>query len=251
MNKTESGVLLSGSMLKWLAILLMLIDHVGASLLEVFVLNGYGASPLAGLVTNPAFWWMVDRILRCIGRSAFPMFCFLLAEGAVHTRDIRRYTGRMLVFALVSELPFDLALRNQFPWWAHQNVFCTLVLGLLVIWVFQRSAGREWRGLAALAIAALLAEVCKTDYGAIGVLVITVLYLLREKRAFALVVAYILLAFSSLIELYALPGFLLLLLYNGQRGRQPKRFFYWFYPVHLLILWAVGNLILPYIIGKF
>ena len=71
------------STLKWLAILLMLIDHVGASLLEVFVLNGYSNSPLAGLTGNVDFWWKVDRVLRYIGRSAFPIFCFLLVEGAV------------------------------------------------------------------------------------------------------------------------------------------------------------------------
>ena len=141
MNRTDHGGLLSGSTLKWLAILLMLIDHVGASLLEVFVLNGYSNSPLAGLTGNVDFWWKVDRVLRYIGRSAFPIFCFLLVEGAVHTRDIRRYAGRMIAFAFVSELPFDLALRNHFPWWAHQNVFFTLALGLSAILVFQRSAG--------------------------------------------------------------------------------------------------------------
>ena len=250
MNRTDHGGLLSGSTLKWLAILLMLIDHVGASLLEVFVLNGYSNSPLAGLTGNVDFWWKVDRVLRYIGRSAFPIFCFLLVEGAVHTRDIRRYAGRMIAFAFVSELPFDLALRNHFPWWAHQNVFFTLALGLSAILVFQRSAGREWRSLAALGAAAILAEVCKTDYGATGVLVITLMYLLRENRAAALAVSYVLLAVGGSIELYALPGFLALLLYNGKRGRQPKRFFYWFYPVHLLALWGIGNFVLPYAIGK-
>lgn len=82
MNRTDHGGLLSGSTLKWLAILLMLIDHVGASLLEIFVLNGYSNSPLAGLTGNVDFWWKVDRVLRYIGRSAFPIFCFLLVEGS-------------------------------------------------------------------------------------------------------------------------------------------------------------------------
>lgn len=250
MSKWETGRPFSGSTLKWLAILLMFLDHVGASLLEVFVLNGYGNSPLAGKIADPQFWWSVDRVLRYIGRSAFPIFCFLLVEGAVHTRDIGKYARRLLVFALVSEIPFDLALRNHFPWWAHQNVFCTLALGLFVILVFQKSAGREWRGVAALGVAALLAEVCKTDYGATGVLVIALMYLLRENKVAALAVSYILLAVGGQIELYALPGFLALLLYNGKRGRQPKYFFYWFYPVHLLVLWGLGNFILPHLLGN-
>lgn len=142
----------------------------------------------------------IDRILRYIGRSAFPIFCFLLVEGAVHTHDIGKYARRLLVFALVSELPFDLALRNHFPWWAHQNVFCTLALGLLAIQIFRKSAGREWRGVAALGAAAILAEVCNTDYGATGVLVITVMYLLRENRIAALAVSYVLLAVGGRID---------------------------------------------------
>ena len=250
MNKAKQGRLLSGGALKWLAVLLMLIDHLGASLLEVFVLNGYGNSLISLSTQQAIFWWRADRILRYVGRSAFPIFCFLLVEGAVHTKNTKKYLGRLFAFALLSEIPFDLALRNSIPWWNHQNVFFTLTLGLLVIFVFQRSAGREWRGFLTLAIAAVLAECCQTDYGSAGILVMAAMYLLREKRGFALAAAYLLLAISGRIELYSLPGFLLLFFYNGERGRQPKRFFYWFYPAHLLVLWAVGNFILPYMFGK-
>ena len=246
MRKTARGGLLSGSVLKWLAIILMLIDHVGASLLEVFVLNGYGNSPLAGLVQNQAFWWRVDTVLRHVGRSAFPLFCFLLVEGAVHTRDIRRYCLRLSLFAVLSELPFDLALRNQIPWWSHQNVYLTLALGLLVIWVFLRSAGREWRGVLALGAAALAAELLHTDYGATGVLTIGILYLLRDNLPLATAASVLVLTVGSRMELYAIPAYLLMFLYNGERGRQPKYFFYLFYPVHLLLLWGIGRYLLPH-----
>ncbi len=250
MNKTETGRPFSGSTLKWLAILLMLADHVGASLLEIFVLNGYGNSPLAGMIEHMEFWWSIDCILRYIGRSAFPIFCFLLVEGAVHTQDIGKYARRLLVFAFVSELPFDLALRNHFPWWAHQNVFFTLALGLLAILVFRRSAGREWRGAGGPGRGG--------DSGG------SLQYRLRRHRRVGhhgdVPVAGkpnsgaggLLCSAGSRrrIELYALPGFLALLLYNGKRGRQPNDFFYWFYPVHLLALWGIGNFVLPYVIGK-
>lgn len=244
MNKTNAGRPFSGSTLKWLAIFLMFMDHVGASLLEVFILNGYGNSPMAGLVQNVGLWWNTDRILRYMGRSAFPIFCFLLVEGAVHTRDTRKYAQRLAVFALISELPFNLALHNTVFWWNHQNVFFTLLLGLLVIWTFQRSAGREWRGLLALGAAAALAELSRTDYGATGVLVIVLMYLLREQRIPALALSWLLLILGEKMELYALPGFLALLLYNGRRGRQPRYFFYWFYPSHLLLFWLLGNFVL-------
>lgn len=244
MNKTNAGRLFSGSTLKWLAIFLMFMDHVGASLMEVFVLNGYGNSPMAGFMQNVGLWWNTDRILRYMGRSAFPIFCFLLVEGAVHTRDTWKYAQRLAVFALISELPFNLALHNTVFWWNHQNVFFTLLLGLLVIWTFQRSAGREWRGLLALGAAAALAELGHTDYGATGVLVIVLMYLLREQRIPALALSWLLLILGEKMELYALPGFLALLLYNGRRGRQPRYFFYWFYPSHLLLFWLLGNFVL-------
>ena len=235
----------SGSALKWFAVLIMLVDHIGACLLEVFVLNYYGVSPLAGRIDNLYFWLSLDSVLRGIGRAAFPIFCFLLVEGAVHTRSPRKYLLRLASFALISEIPFDLALHNQPFYWGTQNVFFTLLAGLLVIQAFQRSPGQEWRGMLALAVLGAAAELCGTDYGAIGVAVIAVMYLLRERFWAASVLSLILLVLLARIEIFSIPAFLILALYNGKRGRQPKYFFYVFYPVHLLILWAAGNFVLP------
>lgn len=235
----------SGSALKWFAVLIMLVDHIGACLLEVFVLNYYGVSPLAGRIDNLYFWLSLDSVLRGIGRVAFPIFCFLLVEGAVHTRSPRKYLLRLASFALISEIPFDLALHNQPFYWGTQNVFFTLLAGLLVIQAFQSSPGQEWRGMLALAVLGAAAELCGTDYGAIGVAVIAVMYLLRERFWAASVLSLILLVLLARIEIFSIPAFLILALYNGKRGRQPKYFFYVFYPVHLLILWAAGNFVLP------
>ena len=235
----------SGSALKWFAVLIMLVDHIGACLLEVFVLNYYGVSPLAGRIDNLYFWLSLDSVLRGIGRAAFPIFCFLLVEGAVHTRSPRKYLLRLTSFALISEIPFDLALHNQPFYWGTQNVFFTLLAGLLVIQAFQRSPGQEWRGMLALAVLGAAAELCGTDYGAIGVAVIAVMYLLRERFWAASVLSLILLVLLARIEICSIPAFLILALNTGKRGRQPKYFFYVFYPVHLLILWAAGNFVLP------
>ena len=81
----------SGSVLKCLAIAVMFLDHIGACLLEVFVLNVHGNSPLAGQIGNLYFWYDLDQILRSAGRMAFPIFCFLLVEGALHTRSPKKY----------------------------------------------------------------------------------------------------------------------------------------------------------------
>ncbi len=235
----------SGSVLKWIAIVIMFLDHAGASLLEVFALNIYGNSPLAGQIDNLYFWYEVDQMLRIIGRTAFPIFCFLLVEGAVHTHNPKKYLFRLAVFAAVSEIPFDLALHNQMIFWANQNVFFTLLAGLLVIQVFQRYPAEGWKGMLALAVMAVAAEACGTDYGAIGVVVIAVMYLLRERPLASCILSLILLTLLNRMELYSIPAFLAMALYNGTRGRQPKYFFYAFYPVHLLLLWAVGNYLLP------
>ena len=235
----------SGSVLKWIAIAVMFLDHIGACLLEVFVLNVHGNSPLAGQIGNLYFWYDFDQILRSAGRMAFPIFCFLLVEGAVHTRSPKRYLLRLALFAVLSEIPFDLALHNQTFYWGAQNVFFTLLLGLLVILVFQRYPAEGWKGMLALAVSAAAAELGGTDYGVVGVAVIAAMYLLRERPLAAYLISLALLALLNRQELYSAPAFLAMALYNGRRGRQPKYFFYVFYPVHLLLLWAAGNFVLP------
>lgn len=245
MSQREASMPFSGGALKWIAIFTMLADHIGACLLEVFVLNYYGSSPLAGQVDNLYFWASLDAVLRRIGRTAFPIFCFLLVEGALHTRNSRKYLLRLLAFAVVSEIPFDLALHNMPFFWGTQNVFFTLFLGLLVILVFQRYPADAWKGMLALVVLASAAELCGTDYGAVGVAVIVVMYLLRDRFLAAACLSLVLLVLLSRLELYCIPAFLAVALYNGKRGRQPKYFFYVFYPAHLLLLWAIGNYVLP------
>ena len=124
-NNTLSrpGFSLSGTALKRIACLSMLIDHIGAALLE------------NGLFRQNAVWQgsvRLDFVMRMAGRLAFPIYCFLLVEGFVHTHDFRKYALRMLGFALLSEFPFDWAFFSG-VWWGHQNVYFTLLLGLLAM----------------------------------------------------------------------------------------------------------------------
>ncbi len=239
--RTRAG--LSGSALKWIAIVSMALDHVGACILEVYLMNTQGVAPLAEYFTGQ---WntlrSIDRVLRYIGRPAFPIFCFLLVEGYVHTRDVKKYALRLGVFALISDIPFDLALRGTPLYPGYQNVFFTLFIGLLVIWCLDAHQEKPWIGAVAMAVGALLAEyVLNTDYGAFGVLLIAVLYLTRERRALQCVVGAILSAWETTAPL----AFVLIWFYNGERGRQPKWFFYWFYPVHLLLYYLIGAWALP------
>lgn len=237
---------LTGSMLKWIAIVTMLIDHVGACLLEVFVMNAYGTSPLAGRLTGEQMmaWYDVDIRLRLIGRVAFPLFCFLLVEGAVHTRNMGKYMLRMTVFALLSEVPFDLAFHDTpfFP--GGQNVFLTLVLGLFAVWILKGWRLQIWRLPLGLLVPAFVAQVLRTDYGAVGVLVIALMFLLRERPWVRAVVCTVVLVAFNALEWPVAVSFLLIALYNGERGRQSKYFFYGFYPGHLVALWVVGRFLM-------
>ena len=244
--KTKYAV--TGSTLKWAAILLMAVDHVGAGILENFVLNIWGRSPLGYHFASR--WdaiFAVDGVIRMIGRPAFPIFCFLLVEGFCHNHDVKKYAARLGLFALVSEIPFDLALWNQVPEWGYQNVFFTLLIGLLTLAAIQRWGTGVWGRMLVLAAGAALAEFLHTDYGAFGVLFIGILYLLRYNRKLQCTVG----AACCLWEITAPLAFLLIWRYNGERGRQPRWLFYWFYPAHLLLYYAIGAWVLPAVVGVY
>ena len=201
---------MTGFQLKLLAMLAMTADHIGA----VF----FREIPL----------------LRWIGRLAMPVLCFFIGEGLRHTRSPRRYLLRLTGFALLSELPFDLAFYGGIEW-GHQNVYFTLALGLLALWAIQSRGMEGW--LLALT-AALAAELLGCDYGMYGVLLILLLDRFHRARSEQLAASALLnLAFFGLqtqtLSLIALP---LLWLYNGKRGRDDRRLFYLYYPAHLCVL---------------
>ena len=242
---------LTGSHLKWIAIITMLIDHIGYALLEVGLLPQISSAVLAGnsfdfLPADYHFWYNFDLVLRFIGRLAFPIFCFLLVEGFLHTTSIKKYALRLGLFALISEVPFDLAVYNSFFDLSSQNVFFTLFIGLIVLWCMQYFEETlpvhmvPLRYLAAIT-GMLIAHFLQTDYSAFGVLLIVLLYELRTNRKWQCIAGAILMLFKS----YTGPlAFLFIFFYNGERGRQlPKYFFYAFYPVHLLMLYFVRMLI--------
>lgn len=129
---------LSGSTLKWIAIVTMLIDHIGAVLFENGFIKAYNQQ-LSGAfsysVTHAV--WYADIWMRRIGRVAFPIFCFLLVEGFFHTSNRKKYALRLGIFALVSEVPFDLAFRSSILEFTYQNVMVTLFIGFLTIWAME------------------------------------------------------------------------------------------------------------------
>ena len=218
-NTARFYQIFSSSALKIIAVITMYID-----------LFGYGL-----------VYWSDERVsyyqlCRDIGRIAFPIYCFLLVEGFYYTKSRIRYACNLLIFGILSELPFNWFIGNQLWVPDYQNVFFTLLLGLLAIWGMEKLWGKWPLMCLPLAAAMGAAYLLHTDYDYKGVLLIAVLYLLRSyplPRFFAG-------ALCLYWEWKAIFAWIPITLYNGKRGwmKGPvlKYLFYIFYPAHLLLL---------------
>ncbi len=228
----------SGSTLKLVACITMLIDHTGAAIVGQIISNSdlrytdYNAyRNLSTLYTY----------MRNIGRLAFPIFCFLLVEGFFHTRDVLKYCKRLLLFALISEFPFDFALKASVPYWEKQNVYFTLLISLFCLYLLEQMRGLLWIQFFTAAMSMYLAEALMTDYNYKGVFLIVMLYFFHDHRLYQCVVG----AASIAWEHFAPLSFILCFFYNGKRGLKLRYFFYFFYPCHLLILGFIRHFVLP------
>ena len=230
----EKTGIFSGSVLKLLAVISMLIDHCAHIL---WADSAWMCSPLftlAGEAFSPYY------LLRQIGRAAFPIFCFLVAEGYLHTKNKVKYGRNLLLFALLSEIPFNLMMSNAVMHPDKQNVYFTLLLGLLFLAVYDCDWGQLRKGIGYIAIA-LVAVAINADYGLRGALLVLLLYALREKPALRMILSYPLLSGG----VAAFAAFVPITLYNGRRGfihsKWIKYAFYLFYPIHILLLWIIKH----------
>ena len=157
---------LTGNTLKLIAIFTMLIDHIGAAVIEAGILSSNDmARMMAILETERGMqWYLADIVLRLIGRLAFPIFCFLLVEGFTHTGNEAKYARNLLLFALISEIPFDLAFFGRLFFPGAQNVYFTLFLGVEMMCFLKKYAGRPVIQGAAVAAACGLSVLLKSDY---------------------------------------------------------------------------------------
>ena len=227
-----------------IAFLLMLCDHIGYVLIENGVL--YGQNPmywdLALRTAAGQRWFLAARILRFAGRLSFPIFAFLTAEGFAHTGNKRRYIMRLAVFALISEVPFDLAIKNTVWYPDYQNVMFTLLFGVLALYFADKLKKRHaiFRMLA-VAFFCWTAYITKSDYGAVGVLLIADMYMFRLDRKLCMISGAVISALESLSYCGAgALAYAFIWFYNGKRGELPmKYFFYIAYPAHLLLFYAM------------
>lgn len=209
--------------LKIMACVTMLIDHIGATLIP-------------------------NMNLRIIGRLAFPIYCFLLVEGIWHTRDVKKYAGRLAIGALLSEVPFDLLFFGRITW-SYQSSMVTLLLGLAAVF-WGRQKKNYWLPFA---VCFFVAEFLNTDYGGWGVALICMFAVTEEMphrywlqlAGMALVFwcmdSYVLTfgSFRIPIQFFGLPALIPIWLYSGKKLTHnwvAQWMFYLFYPVHLMVL---------------
>lgn len=212
---------LSGSSLKVIAIVSMTIDHLG-----LYMLGG----------DDPASASVTYHLMRMVGRLAFPIFAFLLVEGYVHTRDIRRYMMNLLVAAIISDIPWMLLGGYD-----SHNVMFTLLLGLMAVSFIDRFWRNKLLTLTTIGLMGVLAEWLQTDYSWRGIFLICILFMFRDKPLLAFMFGLPFLMVYGLAGTAA--GLMMPLLYSGQRGFATdwvsKYFFYAFYPLHLMIIWLL------------
>ena len=206
--------------------------------------------------------------LTCVGRLAFPIFAFLLVEGYFHTSNLKAYAKRLLLFALISEIPFNLAIGSRLFYPLHQNVLWSFLLSLWLIHRNEkaRKTGKLWRriltGLATTALGAVLGLLTFVDYYHAGVLTVLVFYFFRGKNWWNYLgqllglywinaeilggLVYEFPLFGQTVSFHqqslALLALIPIWLYRGKRGHHSKAFQYLcysFYPAHLLILGLV------------
>ncbi|MEE0954650.1 MAG: TraX family protein [Eubacterium sp.] len=241
-SRTSGNFYLTENMLKVIACLAMLCDHIPKVM-------GIGGLPYAVMS-------------QVIGRIAFPLFCFFLVEGFFHTQKLGAYLGRLLLLAVLSEIPYDLALHDRLLEFGNQNAVFTLFLGLLLLTAVAEipvlarwqdalltgsSGSQAWKQVPASlivpALFCLLAAILHLDYGWSGILCIYVLFCLHGRMSPASALLFGCIALN--LDLFSDPGAFLavpfVFAYSGKRGsRKLKWGFYLFYPLHLFLLFLLS-----------
>lgn len=225
--------------LKLLAVIAMVVDHIGV------------------------FFFPDIIALRLIGRLAFPIFAWTIANGARHTRNARSYALRLLGFAFISELPYHFAGTFRDPEFSQINVFFTLFIGLTAILIMQRSPKAFWP--IPIIFLAMLADLLQADYGSLGVLSIVGFYLFASNKTALAICQSIIFLLPYLLSSFADPGTLaeqlsgdilaknmqlfgLLALvplaqYDGKPGKRMGYFYYLFYPAQFVVIIVLQRLI--------
>jgi hypothetical protein len=224
--------------IKIIALIAMVIDHIGM------------------------FFYPDMVVLRMIGRLSFPLFAWLIANGAYHTRNMNGYLVRLFVLAVITQWPYLLVRHQINPFFFGFNPLFDLFLGLVAI----KAIGLplvKWKKAAAVAVCALAASFFGVEYGITGVLSVVFFYLYfndRKKMVVSQALIYIIPYLAKVLPPFLVSGLprvdigryceplgllslLIIFLYNGKQGVKMKYFFYFFYPLQFAAIFIVKSLV--------
>lgn len=212
--------------LKFIAVITMILDHLGYILFDKFSFMNY------------------------IGRLAFPIFAFSITEGYIHTKNLKKYFIRLIIFALISQIPYMLFIHTFNNTFVLNTLF-TLVLGLFAITIYDKSKNKLL-GMLSVISCAVLAHFLHLDYGWFGIAIIFIFYIFKSKKLY-INLAFCITTFVNyfysyittlrkeylFIMLFCCLSLIPINLYNGKKGKNIKYFLYIFYPLHLILLYLL------------
>lgn len=208
--------------LKAIAMVTMLIDHIGALFFPKLIL------------------------LRIIGRVAFVLFSFLLVEGFFHTKSLRNYLGAVVLAGILSEIPYDLAFSGEWFNFQSQNVLFTLGMGIIAMMVLSSTIASDLKVLFVYLIV-VINSYLGFDYSYMGILQIVCFYIYKSsffKKATIVSVLNLFYGFRITVQSIAFIGLVPIYFYNGKRGKKSGWVFYTFYGLHLMILGLIKKYLL-------
>lgn len=227
--------ILPQEILKLIACVTMFLDHFGATIVPELPVP---------------YMRELYYTLRVVGRIAFPIYCFLLVQGMTHTRNPLKYIGRLAIGILLAELPFDFLFEGGFSW-DSQSVMVTLTLGAVML-LCMRKTERQWLKALLVIPFAFLADIWRCDYGSFGIGIIAVFALVDNVAFQGICVLLVNLGMNSSavpvfgirvpVQLFAVPAMIPIACYSGvklTRSKAAQWAFYFFYPLHMLILWLI------------
>lgn len=192
-----------------------------------------------------------ELLFRTIGRLAFPLFGWMISIGYLHTHNVINYLKRLFIFALALQIPYTAYFRCL-----DLNIFFTLFLGLLSIYIFDKEENKQ-KGCLFVLLLAIVGQFINTDYGIYGILTIFFFYIFQNSfqklwvsqtilNCLYVMGYFLLFTFSGVrtplmvfLQPVSVLAVVFIMFYNGQRGIKAKYLFYIFYPVHLIVLYGI------------
>lgn len=234
--------------------------------LHIFAMIFMLADHLWATVFTNAQW------LTQVGRLAYPIFAFMIVEGYTHTNNLKKYVLRLFIFAVITEIPFNLMVGNRAFYYVHQNVLWTFLIsiGLVHLNALAGKTGKLWLKLITMAgtvaLGYVLGYATFVDYNAAGIFTVLLFYFFRGRKWWCFLGQLVGLYYINVellqglfieVELFghsfelvqqglAILSLVFIWLYRGRQGKKSKAFQYFcyaFYPAHMLILWIVSTLL--------